>query len=176
MDARSQPCPPWVPAHPPSENGNPLVDMQTMAHSSRRDDPGIGLRHNGRQVLTYANPPSTFDDMENAMTRRSVVTSAALLVLTAMAASRVSAHPGHDHKIMGTVTMAAVDHVMIKDLDGKEFTVTINKDTKFMRARKPMKATDMKMGMRIVITAVTDADDDKSIATVIELGPDVATK
>jgi CopA family copper-resistance protein len=48
--------------HPPSENGNPLVDMQTMAPTSRLDDPGIGLRGNGRHVLTYADLRSLFDD------------------------------------------------------------------------------------------------------------------
>lgn len=31
-------------------------------------------------------------------------------------------------------------------------------------------------GMRVVITAVTDDADDKSIATVTELDPDVVTK
>ena len=34
--------------HPASETGNPLVDMQTMAPVPRLDDPGIGLRNNGR--------------------------------------------------------------------------------------------------------------------------------
>jgi CopA family copper-resistance protein len=48
--------------HPPSENGNPLVDMQTMTPTSRFDDPGIGLRDNGRRVLTYAALRSLFDD------------------------------------------------------------------------------------------------------------------
>jgi CopA family copper-resistance protein len=48
--------------HPPSENGNPLVDMQTMAPASRLGDPGIGLRDNGRRVLTYADLRSLFDD------------------------------------------------------------------------------------------------------------------
>ena len=48
--------------HPSSENGNPLVDMQTMAPTSRLDDPGIGLRNNGRRVLTYADLRSLFDD------------------------------------------------------------------------------------------------------------------
>ena len=40
--------------HPASEKGNPLVDMQAMTPTSRLDDPGIGLRDNGRRVLTYA--------------------------------------------------------------------------------------------------------------------------
>src|SRR5690606_11102258 len=49
-------------SHPESEDGNPLVDMQTMAPESRLDDPGIGLRDNGRRVLTYGDLRSTFED------------------------------------------------------------------------------------------------------------------
>lgn len=48
--------------HPASEEGNPLVDMQTMTPTPRLDDPGIGLRDNGRRVLTYADLRSTFSD------------------------------------------------------------------------------------------------------------------
>ena len=49
-------------SHPASERGNPLVDMQTMSPKSRLTDPGIGLRDNGRQVLSYADLRSTFKD------------------------------------------------------------------------------------------------------------------
>jgi CopA family copper-resistance protein len=49
-------------AHPASEAGNPLVDMQAMAPAPKLDDPGIGLRGNGRDVLTYAALHSVFDD------------------------------------------------------------------------------------------------------------------
>lgn len=49
-------------SHPDSERGNPLVDMQTMAPTARLDDPGIGLRDNGRKVLAYADLRSLFDD------------------------------------------------------------------------------------------------------------------
>ena len=48
--------------HPASENGNPLVDNQAMAPKSRLDDPGNGLRGNGRKVLSYAMLKSTFAD------------------------------------------------------------------------------------------------------------------
>ena len=51
-----------IQSHPASERGNPLVDMQTMMPSSRLDDPGIGLRGNGRRVLTYADLRSLFSD------------------------------------------------------------------------------------------------------------------
>jgi hypothetical protein len=110
------------------------------------------------------------------MTRRFILAIAVAVVLTTALAGVAVAHPGHDHKIMGTVTMAATDHVMVKDKDGKDATAVINKDTKFIRAKKAMKASDLKVGMRIVITAVTDDDDDKSIAKVIEMGPDPAAK
>lgn len=110
------------------------------------------------------------------MTRRSIARIAVALAVVIGASGALFAHPGHEHKIMGTVTMAGSDHVMVKDKDGKDATVVINKDTKFLRAKQAMKRADMKVGMRIVITAVTDADDDQSIAKLIELGPDVAPK
>lgn len=49
-------------SHPASEKGNPLVDMQTMAPLPKLDDPGIGLRDNGRTVLAYSMLRSTFED------------------------------------------------------------------------------------------------------------------
>ncbi|MEO8367071.1 MAG: copper resistance system multicopper oxidase [Pseudoxanthomonas sp.] len=49
-------------SHPASESDNPAVDMQTMSPSKALDDPGIGLRGNGRRVLTYSDLKSTFAD------------------------------------------------------------------------------------------------------------------
>ena len=59
-------------AHPASEDGNPLVDMQTMTPASRLDDPGIGLRDNGRKVLTYADLKSAFDDPDGREPGRTI--------------------------------------------------------------------------------------------------------
>ncbi len=47
-------------SHPASETGNPDVDMQTMSPSRSISDPGIGLRGNGRKVLTYGDLKSAF--------------------------------------------------------------------------------------------------------------------
>ncbi|HEU4891622.1 MAG TPA: copper resistance system multicopper oxidase [Vicinamibacterales bacterium] len=49
-------------SHPASEKGNPLVDMQATMPTPRLDDPGIGLRGNGRRVLSYADLRSVFAD------------------------------------------------------------------------------------------------------------------
>jgi FtsP/CotA-like multicopper oxidase with cupredoxin domain len=40
--------------HAPTEN-SPIVDMQAAMAMPRLDDPGVGLRNNGRRVLTYAD-------------------------------------------------------------------------------------------------------------------------
>jgi CopA family copper-resistance protein len=58
--------------HPLTEEGNPLVDMQTMTPTSRLDDPGIGLRNNGRRVLTYADLRSVFDDPDGREPGRTI--------------------------------------------------------------------------------------------------------
>ncbi len=59
-------------SHPASEKGNPLVDMQAMSVSPKLDDPGIGLRDNGRKVLTYATMKSLFDDPDGREPSREV--------------------------------------------------------------------------------------------------------
>ena len=63
---------PGMQAHPATEDGNPLVDMQTMSPVSRLDDPGIGLRDNGRKVLTYADLKSTFADPDGREPSRTI--------------------------------------------------------------------------------------------------------
>ncbi|HEK1768242.1 TPA: copper resistance system multicopper oxidase [Pseudomonas putida] len=59
-------------SHPASETNNPLVDMQTMSPTPKLDDPGIGLRNNGRHVLTYADLRSTFIDPDGREPGRTI--------------------------------------------------------------------------------------------------------
>ena len=59
-------------AHPASEDGNPLVDMQAMSPAPKLDDPGLGLRDNGRTVLTYAAMKSLFDDPDGREPSREI--------------------------------------------------------------------------------------------------------
>lgn len=59
-------------SHPPSESNNPLVDMQTMSPTHRLNDPGIGLRDNGRRVLTYGDLRSTFPDPDGREPSRTI--------------------------------------------------------------------------------------------------------
>ena len=91
------------------------------------------------------------------MVQRIILGLIVLIILTVATSSVVVAHEGHDHKIMGTVTMATADHVMLKDRDGKDVTVKVTKDTK-IKAKPAMKVEEIKAGTRVVVTAVQEKD------------------
>ena len=102
------------------------------------------------------------------MVRRATISLVALFTLTLVSGSVMRAHDGHDHKIMGTITMTAADHVMVKDKDGKEVTVQVTKETK-VKSKPAMKVEDIKVGTRVVVTATMEKD--KSLkAKTIEVG------
>jgi hypothetical protein len=106
--------------------------------------------------------------------RHLFATLLALTILTSGTRVALLAHEGHEHKVMGTVTMAAADHVMLKDRDGKDVMVKVTKDTK-VKARPALKVEDIKVGTRIVITAI-EAKDKSMIAKSIEVGAAPAAK
>ena len=101
------------------------------------------------------------------MTRRSVSTLLVLTVLAFGSGVQLLAHEGHDHKVMGTVTMAAADHLMLKDKDGKDVIVHVTKDTK-VKGKPAMKVADIKPGTRVVVTA--EMEKDQMMAKTIEVG------
>jgi len=102
------------------------------------------------------------------MIRRLTLALIALFTFTVAPGGVVRAHDGHDHKIMGTVTMAAADHVMLKDKDGKDVTVRVTKDTK-VKSKPVLKVEEIKPGTRVVVTA-TQAKDKSFTAKAIEVG------
>lgn len=59
-------------SHPDSEKDNSLVDMQAMTTAAKLDDPGLGLRNNGRRVLTYADLRSPFEDPDGRDPSRTI--------------------------------------------------------------------------------------------------------
>ena len=108
-----------------------------------------------------------------ASDKKLMISLIATALIAVGSASHVLAHEGHDHKVMGTVTMAAADHVMLKDTTNKDVTVNITAATKVTRDKKPARVQDIRNGARVVITAVTRTDNgvEKLDATLIELGP-----
>lgn len=108
------------------------------------------------------------------MTRRLAVALLALLGIVAVPSTPLVAHEGHPHKMMGTVTMAAPDHLMMKTTDGKDATIQITSETKITKAKKPMTVEDLTPGLRVVVTAVTA----KTVTTAksIEIGTATTSK
>ena len=91
-----------------------------------------------------------------------------VMVFGTSAGVRLYAHEGHEHKVMGTVTMAAADHVMLKDKDGKDVMIKVT-DKTTIKAKPSIKVQDLKAGTRVVVTAVTEKDKTLT-ARSIEVG------
>jgi hypothetical protein len=61
------------------------------------------------------------------------------------------AHPGHDHKLMGTISSIDKNTVVVKTTEGKEMTFDITPLTAFKRGKDKGAASDLKSGMRVVV-------------------------
>ena len=75
------------------------------------------------------------------------------LVLAAalLAPSFAAAHPGHDHKLMGTISSIDKNKVVVKTTEGKDMTFEITALTTFKRGKDKGTASDLKAGMRVVV-------------------------
>lgn len=93
------------------------------------------------------------------------------LVMLTIAASVAIAAPAfaHEHKVLGTVTAAAVDHLTIKTTDGKGATIKIAGTTTITRDKAPIKPDSLTPGTRIVVT--TASDESPFVAMSIQAGP-----
>ena len=108
------------------------------------------------------------------MMKRLFALVVAFAVLTLGVSARLIAHEGHEHKVMGTVTMAAADHVMLKDKDGKDVMVKVTSDTK-VKAKPALKVQEINPGARVVVSAVEEKDKSMTAKT-IEVGAAPAAK
>ena len=61
------------------------------------------------------------------------------------------AHPGHDHKLMGTISSIDKNTIVLKTTEGKDMTFEITPLTTFKRGKQKGAAADLKTGMRVVV-------------------------
>ena len=78
-----------------------------------------------------------------------------VIVMLALA-GQVVAHEGHEHKMMGTVTAVDATHLEIDSKDGGKVSIVLNKDTKYLQGSAPAAASDIKIGERVVVSAVEE--------------------
>jgi Domain of unknown function (DUF5666) len=61
------------------------------------------------------------------------------------------AHPGHDHKLMGTISSIDKNKVVVKTTEGKDMTFEITPLTTFKSGKNKGAPSDLKAGMRVVV-------------------------
>jgi hypothetical protein len=97
--------------------------------------------------------------------RRMIVVFASLLAAPAAA----YAHPGHVHRIMGTVMARDDKHVEVKTPSGEVLSIAVNDKTSVVRAGKKVTFSEVQTGRRVVVD-IGDGED-PLIAREIEVGP-----
>jgi len=84
------------------------------------------------------------------MTRLSTVV-AALAASAQLFAAASFAHPGHDHKLMGTVEIVDGDYVIMKTTDGNELTFRMDQQSRFLNGDAEGSADDIVPGLRVLV-------------------------
>lgn len=74
-----------------------------------------------------------------------------MLAAAVLAPSFAAAHPGHDHKLMGTISSIDKTKVVVKTTEGKDMTFEITPLTVFKSGKNKGTASDLKAGMRVVV-------------------------
>ncbi|MGE3841390.1 MAG: hypothetical protein AB7I50_07370 [Vicinamibacterales bacterium] len=95
--------------------------------------------------------------------------ASSLLVCAFLASTGVVlAHPGHTHKILGTVTAVTDTSVDVLDRSNEKTTFTITKDTKIRVGKGAGTVKDVRTGLRIVVEA-EEEEDETFVALTIQL-------
>lgn len=90
------------------------------------------------------------------------------LLGTLAGSGTVLAHPGHTHKILGTVTAITVSSVEVVDRSNEKTTFVITKDTKIRVGRAGGTIKDVRTGSRVVVEA-EEEEDETFVALTIQL-------
>ena len=75
----------------------------------------------------------------------------AVLALSLLVPALPMAHPGHDHKLMGTVSSIDKNKVVMKTTEGKDMTFEITPTTSLKRGKDKGSQAELKAGMRVVV-------------------------
>ena len=85
------------------------------------------------------------------------------VLLALLAVPLVRAHEGHKHTLMGTIASVQAGSLDIKATTGKTASVVLDEKTNILRGTSRVKVTDLKVGERVVATAI-ETKDKKMVA------------
>lgn len=86
----------------------------------------------------------------------------AAFVLAVLAPAATFAHPGHEHKLLGTITAIAGNKISIKTTEGKDVTFSVIPTTSFKSGKGKGAQSDLKVGLRIMVNAGDGAEPMKA--------------
>ena len=75
----------------------------------------------------------------------------AVLALSLLVPALPTAHPGHDHKLMGTISSIDKNKIVMKTTEGKDMTFEVTPVTTFKSGTKKGAQSELKAGMRVVV-------------------------
>lgn len=75
----------------------------------------------------------------------------ALMAVAVLAPAVPLAHPGHDHKLMGTISSIDKNKVVVKTTEGKDMTFEVTPLTTFKKGKQKGAQSDLKAGLRVVV-------------------------
>lgn len=90
------------------------------------------------------------------MTRRTPIVAALALIFSL--GVPLSAHD--DYRVIGLVTKVQASKLDVKAKDGRNYSITLNKETFVNREKKKVAASELKAGQRVVVDATGDGEDD----------------
>lgn len=90
------------------------------------------------------------------MTRRTSIATA--LALAFSANIPLSAHD--DYRVVGVVTKVQAAKLDVKSKDGRNYSITMNKETLVRRDKKKVTASELKAGQSVVVDGTGDSEDD----------------
>ena len=98
------------------------------------------------------------------MRRAAFLAFAMLFVAIAVA----TAHDGHAHIVMGTVTAVDAKHLELKTPSGEVLSIAITPKTKVTKAKKPAAVRDVQAGRRVAVDIGNG--EDPLVAREIQIG------
>ena len=84
-----------------------------------------------------------------------------VLALSLFVPSLALAHPGHEHKLMGTISSIDKNKIVIKTTDGKDATFEVTPTTTYKHGTEKGMLADLKAGMRVV-ASMMEKDETKA--------------
>src|SRR5262245_5287707 len=75
----------------------------------------------------------------------------AVLALSLLIPAVPMAHPGHEHKLMGTISSIDKNKIVLKTTEGKDVTFEVVPTTTYKAGAKRGSQADLKAGMRVVV-------------------------